>query len=565
MATWTIDISGLDNSLDLVPRNTDGQNYTKTSWAGTFTVTATKAWKSTEPTLTFSYPESTIMYDQNTPTNIPEFTPGESISIYFMINNDTLLNTTGEESLYLKLNASISINNDGDITLTGSNLQAWNNPAYDDAHLLTFTVVPTYTFTYNIPLLQTINYSGSLNLPNIDDSVTFNTIFNSFTFLPANARNIPDSATDVTWDLTGRGDNNAFSIDDSGITANGHTIVPGTLNASVGSISVDISITSPYVVTGIQYLGSHLNLTDLAPTITFADIFSSLAFSPQGATLPGSAADVNWSLTGTGGGVLSKNATGITANGNTGAGNLRASFSSVYVDISITSSGFSSGGANSNTCFVAGTPVNTDQGIIPIEQLDHVVNTMDGRSIVAISKITSTDSYLIHIPKDLLGPNMPSQEITISQLHKVLYNGVMTRAKEIYGVSKVAYDGQPLYNVLLETYGTMTVNNLTVETLHPQTNVAILYKHITTNNLCDLERHKLIQVFNKRLALGDDLRKAFFENIVLVIMLDVLLEPKCNVEVTPYSVMKAFVPQCCHVKLVEQSLGIDSYRVPQSC
>lgn len=212
--------------------------------------------------------------------------------------------------------------------------------------------------------------------------------------------------------------------------------------------------------------------------------------------------------------------------------------------------------ANSNTCFVAGTPVNTDQGLIPIEQLDHTVNTIDGQPIVAITKITSTDTYLISIPKDHLGPNMPSQEITISQLHKVLYNGVMTRAKELPRVSKVNYDGQPLYNVLLDAYGTMTVNNLTVETLHPTNNVAVLYKHITTNNLNGLERNKLIQAFNTRLALGDDLRKAFFENIVLVIMLDVLLEPKCNVKVTPYSLLKAFVPQYWPIKVVEQPLAI---------
>lgn len=226
------------------------------------------------------------------------------------------------------------------------------------------------------------------------------------------------------------------------------------------------------------------------------------------------------------------------------------------LSVNVTAAQGDGGGANSNICFVAGTPVKTDQGLIPIEQLDHTVNTIDGQHIVAITKITSTDSYLIRIPKDHLGENAPDTETIISQLHKVLYNGVMTRAKHLPGVSKVDYDGQPLYNVLLDTYGTMIVNNLTVETLHPQANVAVLYKHITTNNLSDVERDKMIKVFNKRLALGDDLRKAFFENIVLIIMLDILLEPKCDVEVTQYSLLKAFVPQCCLVKLVEQPLAL---------
>lgn len=205
----------------------------------------------------------------------------------------------------------------------------------------------------------------------------------------------------------------------------------------------------------------------------------------------------------------------------------------------------------SNTCFAAGTPVNTDQGTVPIEELDHQFHTINNQPIVAVTKITSTDSYLIHIPKDLLGPNIPSQDTTISQLHKVLYNGVMTRAKELPGITKLAYNGQPLYNVLLDSYNKMTVNNLTVETLHPQANVAVLYKHITTNNLTDVERIKLINAFNTRIELTDGLRKAFFENIVLIIMLDILSKPEPSVKVTPYSVLRAFVPQCCLLACTE--------------
>ena len=37
-------------------------------------------------------------------------------------------------------------------------------------------------------------------------------------------------------------------------------------------------------------------------------------------------------------------------------------------------------------------------------------------------------------------------------------------AKKIY---KINYDNQPMYNILLEQYDTMIVNNLIVETLYP--------------------------------------------------------------------------------------------------
>lgn len=206
--------------------------------------------------------------------------------------------------------------------------------------------------------------------------------------------------------------------------------------------------------------------------------------------------------------------------------------------------GIYGGSLNSNICFVAGTPVDTDQGPIPIEQLDHKTNTINGRPIVAISKITSTDSYLILLKANCLGPNQPSQDTTVSQLHKILYNGKMTAAQNLPNSNKIPYDGQPLYNVLLENYSTMTVNNLTVETLNPRSNIAILYKFITTNNIDTVGKNKLICLLNQKLEVTNNMRKAFFSNIMTMIMLNILLEPEQqSEEVTPYTVLKAFIPQ----------------------
>ena len=218
-------------------------------------------------------------------------------------------------------------------------------------------------------------------------------------------------------------------------------------------------------------------------------------------------------------------------------------WTSVFEVIGISSFPPYSGPPFSNTCFVAGTPVNTDQGLIPIDQLDHHINTISGQSIVAISKITSTDSHLIFLKAHCLGPNQPSQDTTVSKLHKIMYNGTMFPAQNLPNVEQIPYDGQPLYNVLLENYSTMTVNNLTVETLHPRSNVAVLYKYITTNNIDAAEKNKLIGLLNTKLDKTNNLRKAFFSNIVTVIMLNLLTEPKEeHVKVTPYSLIQAFLP-----------------------
>ena len=43
------------------------------------------------------------------------------------------------------------------------------------------------------------------------------------------------------------------------------------------------------------------------------------------------------------------------------------------------------------------------------------------------------------------------------------------------GVTKVPYDGKPLYNVLMKKYDYMIINNSTCETLHPESVMSQIY------------------------------------------------------------------------------------------
>ena len=47
--------------------------------------------------------------------------------------------------------------------------------------------------------------------------------------------------------------------------------------------------------------------------------------------------------------------------------------------------------------------------------------------------------------------------------------------KDVEGVSAIIYNGERLYNVLLEKYDKMVVNNLIVETLDPNNVIAQMY------------------------------------------------------------------------------------------
>ena len=64
----------------------------------------------------------------------------------------------------------------------------------------------------------------------------------------------------------------------------------------------------------------------------------------------------------------------------------------------------------------------------------------------------------------------------------------MTKAVDIPGVLRVPYKGEILYNILLETHTLMAVNNMVIETLHPDNQLAKLYRDFTMRDRCILTK-----------------------------------------------------------------------------
>ena len=62
-------------------------------------------------------------------------------------------------------------------------------------------------------------------------------------------------------------------------------------------------------------------------------------------------------------------------------------------------------------------------------------------------------------------------------------------------VHKVNYSGEILYNVLLENYDKMMVNNMICETLHPENSVTKIYKYLKGLNYNESEN--LINIHNQ--------------------------------------------------------------------
>jgi hypothetical protein len=150
-------------------------------------------------------------------------------------------------------------------------------------------------------------------------------------------------------------------------------------------------------------------------------------------------------------------------------------------------------------CFVAGTPITTNQGLIPIEKINPDIHTIRNKPIVAITKtIYATNKYLVCLEKDSLGNNIPSQKTIISKNHKIFYNGKMVKASGLLGlnnkITKIEYNNELLYNVLMENHDKMIVNNLICETLDPTSIVAEFYK--ASKNMDDKRKNILTKWYN---------------------------------------------------------------------
>lgn len=123
-------------------------------------------------------------------------------------------------------------------------------------------------------------------------------------------------------------------------------------------------------------------------------------------------------------------------------------------------------------CFPKGTPVTTNQGLVAIEKLNPDIHTIRNKQIVAITQTKPIFTHIVSIEKDALGKNIPNATTQISKEHCVFYKGKMMRSVDLIkickGVTEIPYNGEILYNVLLEKHGYMMINNLICETLHPE-------------------------------------------------------------------------------------------------
>lgn len=151
----------------------------------------------------------------------------------------------------------------------------------------------------------------------------------------------------------------------------------------------------------------------------------------------------------------------------------------------------------SNICFAENTPILTDQGYIPINKIFPNIHTIYNKKIVDITRTITNDHYLVCFDKNAIQENYPTEKTIISKDHKVFYNGKMIEAykfiNKFKNVYKLKYNGEILYNILMEDHRTVMVNNLVCETLDPENIIAKL----NTSDFSDHEKTMIISKINE--------------------------------------------------------------------
>ena len=151
----------------------------------------------------------------------------------------------------------------------------------------------------------------------------------------------------------------------------------------------------------------------------------------------------------------------------------------------------------SNICFPGNTLVTIDQGILPINKINPTYHTINNKKIVAISKTTSLDNYLVCFEKDSLDIDYPSQKTVMTKEHKIYYKGKLIEAKNFINKFKnvylIPYKGNVLYNILMKNYEILNINNLLCETLHPNHKIAKLFNSTYSEEY----KYKIIRMINE--------------------------------------------------------------------
>ena len=157
-------------------------------------------------------------------------------------------------------------------------------------------------------------------------------------------------------------------------------------------------------------------------------------------------------------------------------------------------------------CFARNTLVETDQGEVKIQCINSNYHTIDNEHILGVTRSYNTDGLIICIEKDAFGKNKPNRDMYVSHYHKIQDNdGKYRRVHELmkkysHKMLVVPHGDRVLFNILCDKYISYKVNGCRVESLHPNDDVAKLYRNILWNPKYNAsDRNLLIRIYDKKM------------------------------------------------------------------
>ena len=128
--------------------------------------------------------------------------------------------------------------------------------------------------------------------------------------------------------------------------------------------------------------------------------------------------------------------------------------------------------SSSKFFFPAGTPIQTDQGLIMIDKINpqnHTINHQAIRELTSIPSATTEEPYLIRFEKHALAYNYPSRATVMAKDHLIEFEGRKVPAYQLLAhtdkVKKVISTEETVYTVRLAEHSKIKVNNLVCESL----------------------------------------------------------------------------------------------------
>ena len=124
----------------------------------------------------------------------------------------------------------------------------------------------------------------------------------------------------------------------------------------------------------------------------------------------------------------------------------------------------------SDICLPAGMPIQTDQGIVEIQNIT-TKNTIRGLRVLRLVECFNKDTHLISIRRSAFSQGYPKSTVLVSENHGIYtepQSNVFNRARGLVNnvdVRKVHVGRHKIYNILLEKHSYMYVNGLKVETM----------------------------------------------------------------------------------------------------